>query len=183
MKYRATFYPGIKKGMVIDMLDNLKSILGTGNKKNITIYSPIEGQACLLCEVEDAVFSGKILGDGIAIRPVRGRVVAPIDGIVALVFDTKHAISIKSEQGAEVLIHVGLDTVNLKGDFYTAYVKVGDKVKTGDLLLEFDMERIAEAGYDLITPIVICNTASYSEIVPYPGNGVKETDKIILIKK
>lgn len=164
------------------MLENLKSILGTGNKKNVMIYSPMEGLACPLSEVEDAVFSGKILGDGIAVRPARGRLVSPVDGTVALVFDTKHAISIKSGQGVEILIHVGLDTVNLKGEYFTAFVKAGDQVKTGDLLLEFDMDKITEAGYDLITPIVICNTASYSEIVPYPG-AVKEADRIILIKK
>lgn len=163
------------------MLNNLKdALLG---KKGITIYSPIAGKACSLDEVSDAVFRDKILGDGIAIKPDTGRVVAPADGKINMVFDTKHAVSMITDQGVEVLIHIGIDTVNLKGQFYTTHVKAGDMVKTGDLLIEFDMEKIEEAGFDLITPVVICNTATYSDIIPYSGNTVKEKDKIMLIKK
>ena len=157
--------------------------LGLGKEKNITIYSPIEGEACSLDEVNDPVFKEKILGEGIAVKPHKGQVFSPVDGTVALLFETKHAISIQSEQGTEILIHVGLDTVNLKGAFFTAYVKTNDKVKAGDLLLEFDMEKIKEAGYDLITPVVICNGAAYSEIIPHTGNTVKKLDKIITIKR
>jgi PTS system beta-glucosides-specific IIC component len=157
--------------------------LGLGKEKNITIFSPIEGEACSLDKVNDPVFKEKILGEGIAIRPNKGQVFSPADGTVSLLFETKHAISIQSEQGTEILIHVGLDTVNLKGDFFTSYVKTNDKVKAGDLLLEFDMQKIKEAGYDLITPIVICNSAAYSEIIPHTGNVVKKLDKIITIKR
>lgn len=164
-------------------MSSWKEKLGFVKDKDIIIYSPIEGVACSLDEVNDPVFKEKILGDGIAIKPLKGQVLAPVDGTVALLFETKHAITIRSEQGTEVLIHVGLDTVNLKGEFFTSFVKTNDIVKTGDLLLKFDMEKIKEAGYDLITPVVICNSAAYSNIIPHSGNAVKEKDKIITIKK
>lgn len=159
-----------------------KDLFGFGKEKGIVIGSPIEGEACSLDNVKDATFSERILGEGIAIIPRKGRVVAPVDGRIAVMFETGHAVSLISEQGTEILIHIGLDTVNLKGKYFTPKIKVNDKVKAGDLLLEFDMDKIKEAGYDLITPIVICNTANYSEIKPYPGF-VSELGKILVIKK
>ena len=156
--------------------------LGFGKDNKLIILSPIEGDACPINEVKDPTFGEKILGDGIAIHPKKGQVVAPADGTVAILFETKHAVTIVSDQGTEILIHIGLDTVNLKGEHFRAFVKSNDKVKAGDLLLEFDMEEIAKKGYDLISPIVICNTAKYSDIETYPGN-VKELDKIMTLKK
>ena len=107
---------------------------------------------------------------------------SPVDGTVTMVFDTKHAVSFTSEKGAEVLVHVGLDTVNLKGEHYTAHVKDGDTVKKGDLILEFDMEKIKEAGYDLITPIVICNTDDYQDIETITGKAVNTEDAVMKLK-
>ncbi len=104
-----------------------------------------------------------MLGKGAAIIPTVGKVVAPMDGTIAMVFDTKHAISMTSESGIEILIHIGLDTVSLKGEPFTAHVASGDQVKAGDLLLEFDIEAIKAAGLDTVSPIVICNTPDYSE--------------------
>lgn len=158
--------------------------LGLNSKeKELIIGSPMKGEVCPLSEVNDPVFGEKILGDGLAIKPLTGKLVAPVNGTVGMLFDTKHAISLISEQGAEVLIHVGLDTVNLKGKFYKSFVKTGDKVKAGDLLLEFDIEQIKAAGYDVITPVIICNTAAYSEIIPVTGKRVEELEKILTIKK
>ncbi len=156
--------------------------LGFGDKGKIEILSPMEGVTCSLDEVSDPTFQQKILGDGIAIKPQSGKVVSPVDGTIALVFNTKHAISIISQEGTELLIHVGLDTVNLKGEHFTAHVNSGDTVKVGDTLLEFDMEEIAAKGYDLITPVVICNTANYSELVAHTGHSVRALDKIITLK-
>ncbi len=156
--------------------------LGFGKDKSIEIQAPIEGTVYVITQVNDPVFQQKIVGDGVAILPSRGRVVAPVGGTVSLLFETKHAISLKSEQGVEILIHVGLDTVKLQGENFKAHVKTGDIVKAGELLLEFDMEKIKAAGYDLITPVVICNTADYSEFIPHTG-GVKELDKILTLKK
>lgn len=165
------------------MFRTWKEKLGLVKDDNLVIYSPIKGKACSLSEVNDPVFQDKILGDGLAIIPRSGRVVAPADGTVGMVFETGHAVSIVSDQGAEILIHIGLDTVNLKGEFFKAHVKAGDKVKTGDLLLEFDLEQIRAAGYDTISPIVICNTPAYSEIIANTGREVKELDQILKIKK
>ncbi len=166
------------------MFNKWKEQWGLGSKdKEIVIHSPLRGEACPLSEVKDPVFGEKIMGDGLAIMPLSGRVVAPVDGTVGMIIDSKHAISIVSDQGTEILIHVGLDTVKLDGEFYQAFVNTGDKVKVGDLLLEFDMEQIKAAGYDVITPVVICNTADYSVITPVTGRLVEELDKIITIKK
>jgi PTS system beta-glucosides-specific IIC component len=164
------------------MFDKLKETLGIKEKTN-TILAPIEGYACSLKEVKDPTFSQEILGKGIAIKPAKGRVVSPVNGIVALVFETKHAISITRDSGEEILIHIGLDTVDLKGKYFTAHVKEGDKVKAGDLLVEFDLEKIKEAGYDVTTPVVICNSNEYREVNAIVNKEVKELDKIINIKK
>ena len=164
------------------MLNTWMEKLGLGKDKSIEIQAPIEGTVYVITEVNDPVFQQKIVGDGVAILPSRGRVVAPVDGTVSLLFETKHAISLKSVQGVEILIHVGLDTVNLKGENFISHIKTGDVVQAGDLLLEFEMEKIKAAGYDLITPVVICNTSDYSDFIPHTG-GVKELDKILTIKK
>lgn len=165
------------------MFKKLMEKMGKKENKGIIISSPIEGEAVSIKEVNDPTFSQEILGKGIAIKPAKGRVVAPVDGEIALIFETKHAISIATENGVEILIHVGLDTVNLKGEHFKAYVKAGDKVKAGDLLVEFDVDKIKEAGYDTITPMVICNSADFSEVKESNLGNVKELDSVIEIVK
>lgn len=165
------------------MLKKLKEMFGKSADNEFEILSPIQGEVCDITKVNDPTFSDKLLGEGVAIRPENGRVVAPVDGTIATMFETKHACTIVSDQGAEILIHIGLDTVNLKGEFYTAHVKDGDKVKAGDLLLEFDMAKIQEAGYDIISPVVICNSATFAKIETYTGKKVQELDSIIRIEK
>jgi glucose-specific phosphotransferase system IIA component len=169
--------------MELNMRNTWLDKLGFGKDKGIEIHAPIEGTVFHITEVSDPVFRDKIVGDGVAILPNKGRVVAPVDGTVSLLFETKHAVSLKSVQGTEILIHIGLDTVKLQGEYFTAHVKTGDQVHAGDLLLEFDMEKIKAAGYDLITPVVICNTAEYSRFEPHSGGDVKELDKILTLKK
>jgi PTS system beta-glucosides-specific IIC component len=164
------------------MKTSWKEMFGFVKSKDIIILSPIEGDTLPISEVSDPTFSEKILGDGIAIMPKKGEVVAPVDGTVVIMFETKHAISILSDQGTEILIHVGLDTVSLKGEFYKSYVKAKDKVKAGDLLLEFDMDKIKEAGFEIVTPIVICNTNAYAEIHANTGKSVKKLDQIMTLK-
>jgi PTS system beta-glucosides-specific IIC component len=165
------------------MLSTWKEKLGFGKEKEIVILSPIEGETRPVSDVNDPTFSEKILGEGIAIQPMKGEVVSPVDGTVAILFETKHAISILSEQGTEILIHIGLDTINLRGEFFRSFVKAKDKVKAGDLLLEFDIDKIKEAGYDLISPVVICNTAKYSEILTFTDKSVNKLDRIMILKK
>ncbi|MDQ0254753.1 PTS system glucose-specific IIA component [Evansella vedderi] len=136
----------------------LKKLFG---KKEVqteeTIVAPITGSVKKLEDVPDPVFSQKMMGDGIAIEPIEGVAVAPVDGEVIQFFHTKHAIGIRSKTGVEILIHVGLETVNMKGEGFTGHVKEGDKVKAGDKLITFDLELIKEKASSTITPIVITN--------------------------
>lgn len=162
------------------MFDSWKRVFGGGGEKEREkILAPVEGTAVPLSEVNDPTFSQEILGKGVAIIPESGRVVAPADGVLTVMFETRHAVSITTDKGAEVIIHVGLDTVNLKGDHYTSYKKQGDRVTAGELLLEFDIPAIREAGYDVITPVIICNTPNYPDIVCHTGMQVKELEPII----
>ena len=127
-----------------------------GKDKGNVIYAPCKGRVVPLAEVPDPVFADKVLGDGFA--------VIPADGEVAMVFDTLHAVTLTSTQGAEILIHIGLDTVTLKGEPFKAHVAAGDKVKKGDLLIEADLDKIEKAGLNTIIPVLICNTDDYGKI-------------------
>lgn len=128
------------------------------------VLAPLSGTVLPLENVPDATFSSGLLGQGVAIIPNDNRVIAPFDGEVASLFQTKHAIGILSESGVEVLIHVGIDTVKLDGLHFTAHVRVGDKVRAGDLLIEFDRQAIRNAGYDLATPVIISNSDEYRAV-------------------
>lgn len=147
------------------------------------IAAPLKGEAVPSSDISDPTFGEEMLGKGMAIRPSEGKVYAPFDGMVAMVFDTKHALSLVSEHGAEVLIHVGLDTVMLKGEHYTAHTQSGASVKKGDLLLEFDMEAIQAAGYDVITPIVVCNADDYKDVIRTTGMQVEPGDVVMQLEK
>lgn len=125
--------------------------------QNEEVVSPLNGEVIALSEVKDAAFSSGALGHGVAIEPSEGKLVAPVAGTVSALFPTKHAIGITTDAGADLLIHIGMDTVQLEGKFFTAHVSQGDYVKPGQLLIEFDMEQIKEAGKPLTTPIVVTN--------------------------
>lgn len=125
--------------------------------KELLIEAPIKGRLMDISEVPDVVFSQKMVGDGMAIEPSEGKVTAPIDGIVLQVLDSKHAIALKSKEGVELLIHIGIDTVEMKGEGFEVMVSAGDKVKVGDLLIVFDLEKVKEKAKSTITPIVITN--------------------------
>ena len=132
--------------------------------KDIRLSSPLKGELIALQDVKDPVFAGGAMGRGAAIRNPEGKVYAPFDGEVTVFFETKHAIGLKSKDGVELLIHVGMDTVNLKGEHFTAKAAQGDKITKGQLLLEFDPEGIAAAGYDTTTPVVVTNHDQYGSI-------------------
>jgi len=165
------------------MLKKLKQKLSKKENNIIQIGCPIEGEVVSIKEVNDPTFSQEMLGKGIAIKPSKGRVVAPIDGEIAMIFETKHAVSMLTEQGAEILIHIGLDTVKLKGENFNSYVKAGDKVKAGDLLIEFNKEKISQAGYDTITPMVICNSFEYAQVNQTTLGDIQELTSVIEIIK
>lgn len=153
-----------------------------GKGAGICVAAPVAGEAVPLSEVSDPTFGEEILGKGAAIRPTQGKVFAPFDGTVDMMFDTGHAVNLISDDGVELLIHVGLDTVKLKGEHYTAHVQNGDKVKRGQLLLEFDPAAIAAAGYDVITPVVVCNTADFAAVTAKLGP-VASGDEFLTLSK
>lgn len=159
-------------------------MLGFMKKKNEEILaSPIEGEALPSSAASDPTFGEDMLGKGITIMPTVGKVFSPVDGTISMVFETKHAINMISDMGAEILIHIGLDTIKLKGEHFTAHVEDNARVKKGDLLLEFDMEAIKAAGFDIISPIIICNTDSYKEVRTFTGKRVKPGDEVIVLRK
>ena len=133
--------------------------------EKIELCAPVSGTVKALSDVPDKTFAEKVLGDGAAIIPEEGKVYAPADGTVANIMDSKHGIMFVTDSGAEVLIHIGLDTVNLKGKYFKSYVSDGDKVKKGTLLVEFDLEAIKGEGYNLITPMVVTNISDYIKAV------------------
>ena len=150
-------------------------------KNKISIMSPINGEAVPLSSVNDLTFAEEIMGKGIAIIPTEGKVVSPINGTVEMVFNTKHAIGLKSDDGAEILIHIGLDTVKLEGEHFNVFVKNGDRVNVGDKLVEFDKDAIKNKGYDVITPIIVTNTMDYLEVMASNVESVKQGDEIITV--
>ena len=146
------------------------------------VYSPIKGKVIPLNTVKDETFAGEYLGKGVAIQPEQGRVVAPFDGKVTVVMDTKHAIGITSNNGIEILIHVGMDTVQLNGKYYQTHVKIDDEVKKGDLLLTFEKENIIAEGYEITTPVVITNTADFKQINALTDKQAEEGDEVITLQ-
>lgn len=154
------------------------------NKKSpLLVYAPVKGRIVDISDVPDKVFAGCMMGDGIAIEPAEGLVSAPCNGEIILVPQTLHAIALRSDEGVEILIHIGLDTVELEGRGFTVHVQPGDKVKLGDKLITFDMEYIHSQGKPLITPLVITNMAdkvdTITKFLDSPDNVALE----VVIKK
>lgn len=137
----------------------LKKLFGKKEEvpTEISLYSPLNGKLLTLDEVPDPVFSQKMMGDGIAIEPSDGKVLSPIDGEVVQVFPTKHAIGLKGKNGAEILIHIGLETVSMQGEGFETHISEGSKVKVGDPLVTFDLALVAEKAKSIITPVIVTN--------------------------
>lgn len=143
---------------------NLEKVApGISSRKNV--FSPLSGQILPLEKVNDATFSKKMLGDGVAIISKDGKVYAPFDGAVTSLFPTKHAIGLTSDEGVELLIHFGLETVELKGRGFVSHVSDGEKVEKGQLMLEVDVEMLVAEGYDIVTPVVVTNTQEYLDVL------------------
>ena len=147
------------------------------------IGMPVSGKAAPLSEVNDTVFSGEVLGKGGAIFPEEGKVYAPADGTVTLFFDTGHAIGMCTENGTELLIHVGIDTVNLEGKYFEPQVTVDTKVKKGDLLLKFDLEAIKGEGYDTVIPVIVTNTSDFKEVSLVKEGTAKAGEDFLCVKR
>ena len=144
--------------------------------------SPMTGTLVAMKDVPDEVFASGALGEGIAILPTDGKVVAPCDGVVAQMMDTRHAIGIVGDNGVEILIHVGLDTVELHGTPFKYHVKADQEVKKGDLLITADLDAVTKAGKKLYTPVIVTNSDDYTEITPVEGTEIKAGDKLMTVK-
>lgn len=151
--------------------------------KTTSILSPVCGKVVSLKDVNDEVFSKAIMGKGTAVLPTEGVIKAPCNGTVSAIFPTKHAIGLTSEEGVEVLIHIGIDTVQLDGKFFKAFVKTGDQVKQNDILVTFDIEEITKAGYDITTPVIITNSTEFIDIIETQELQVNYDHELIKIFK
>ena len=144
-----------------------------------TVDSPLTGQIIPLSEVNDPVFSSEAMGKGCAVIPLEGKVFAPFDGTIVGLLDSHHAVGMESENGIEILIHVGMDTVKLGGKHFTCHIEDGQQVKKGQLLLEFDMDAIKAEGYEIVTPVIITNSDEFTEITTEVAGRVKNGDKLL----
>ena len=156
-------------------------ISGTANAVK-TVASPLVGQVIPLSEVNDPVFASEAMGKGCAVIPTEGKVYAPFDGTIVGLLDSHHAVGIESENGIEILIHVGMDTVKLNGKHFTCHIEDGQHVKCGQLLLEFDIDAIKKEGYEVVTPIVITNSDEFTEITTETAGQVKNGDELLKLK-
>ena len=152
------------------MFGKLKNLF---SQPGITIASPVSGTVVPLTEVPDPTFAQGILGPGAAVQPSEGRIVAPANGTV----------SMTTSEGAELLIHVGIDTVSLKGQHYTAKCKSGDTVRKGDTLIEFDIDAIREAGYEVVTPVIVCNPDAFASVKTEGAGSVQAGDDLLTLEK
>ncbi|MNJ43968.1 Glucose-specific phosphotransferase enzyme IIA component [compost metagenome] len=151
--------------------------------KEVEVHSPLTGKAIPLSEVPDEAFAAGYMGKGIAIEPSEGRLVAPFDGTVAHVINTKHAVMLEENAtGLQYLFHIGINTVGLKGKGYTSYVNAGDSVRAGQTLIEFDLDAIKAAGYPVVTPIIVTNADELaSSVEGHIGNVTAGTDSVLSI--
>ena len=147
------------------------------------LYAPMAGMAVPLAEVPDPAFAEGMLGDGIAIIPTDGKVCAPCDAAVDMMFTTGHAVSLITDSGAEILIHVGLETVSLEGKPFEVKAASGDKVKKGQVLMIADLEAIKAAGLNPITPMLVCNSSAFSVFSKTTGKDVTNDDLVIRLGK
>ena len=184
------FVEGVRAGKIPEMKDEAPAPAAAPaaaeepkEKMADAVYGAhLNGEMKLMCEVEDETFAQLMLGDGVAIEPSEGRLYAPCNGTVDTVFETKHAISLVSDEGSEILLHIGIDTVQLNGKHFNAVVSDDQKVKKGDLLIEFDIDAIKADGYKVTTPMIICNTDDYSSIRPLKTGKVNAGDDLLSVE-
>ena len=147
------------------------------------IYSPVSGTTLPLTQVPDPTFSEGSLGKGIAVMPTEGKVYAPCDAAVDLMFPTGHAVNLFADCGAEILVHLGLETMGLGEACFKAHVQNGDRVKKGDLLIEMNLDMVREAGLNPVTLVVVCNSEDFTAVTPTEEQSVSQGDVLLMLKK
>ncbi len=191
--FLATYFFGIPKdakmkadnyGKTVQMetLQPTLRVVTTPAFETSAVYAPMTGTVKDLSEAADEVFSSGMLGKGIAIEPTNGQVNSPVDGIITTVFPTKHAIGVTSDEGVEILIHIGIDTVEMNGEGFESFVKQNERVKKGDLMIRVDLDKIKAAGLSSITPVVVTNSTTYKDISIVASNKVDKGQVLLTIE-
>ncbi len=165
------------KGEVQQMIGTSKENAGS----RFVLNSPASGKVVPLTEIPDEIFSQGVIGLGVAVEPDEGKIYAPDDGKVLGLFKTLHAITMRTSFGAEILIHIGLDTVHLNGEHFVSHIKRGDVVRRGELIMECDINRIKEAGYHTVTSLIVCNTKEFVDITPKNEGSTTPNDIILTL--
>ena len=170
---------GLSDSEIISAAEGSEKHAPETSSQPLTLFAHMNGRAVRLEDVNDEAFSAKVLGEGIAIEPSEGKLYAPCDGKIEMVFDTKHAVSLVSDTGAEILLHIGIDTVKLGGRFFQTHVSNGQKVRRGEVLVTFDIDGITQAGFSTVTPMIVCSTDSHDSVTP-AAEGEVTTDDIAI---
>lgn len=164
------------------LFDKLKQFV-SDDQSYIEILAPISGEIIKIEDVPDVVFAEKIVGDGVAIKPAGTKIVAPLSGKIGKIFETNHAFAIESDEGIELFVHFGIDTVELKGEGFTRLVEEGQQVKAGDTILEFELDLLESKAKSILTPVVISNMDSITELVKLSGSVEAGKTPIMKVKK
>lgn len=179
-----TFLFGLKNEDEVDNIQESSKVdsnILVSNKAKFDICSPLDGEIVKLEDIDDKVFASGVMGKGIAINPNDGNLYSPVDGKVSAVFPSKHAVGVTSDEGVEILMHIGMDTVELAGEFFESYVAMGQEIKKGDILVSFDIQGINDKGYSTVTPIVITNSDTFLDIIPTDDIAILHGEKLITI--
>ena len=160
-------------------------LFGSKDKKavDVEIYAPLSGEIVNIEDVPDVVFSEKIVGDGIAIRPTGNKLVAPVDGVVGKIFETNHAFSMESKEGVELFVHFGIDTVELKGEGFTRIAEEGQTVKVGEPIIKFDLATLEAKAKSVLTPVVISNMDEIANLEKRSGSVVEGETVVLTLTK
>ncbi|MBI0061532.1 MULTISPECIES: PTS glucose transporter subunit IIA [Gilliamella] len=165
------------------LFDKIKQFVSDDNKNSIEIIAPLSGEIVKIEDVPDVVFAEKIVGDGVAIKPSGNKIVAPLNGKIGKIFETNHAFAIESDEGIELFVHFGIDTVELKGEGFTRVAEEGQQVKIGDTIIEIDLPLLESKAKSVLTPVVISNMETVVELTKLTGSVEAGKTPIMRIKK
>ena len=165
------------------LFDKIKQLVSDDNKNSIEIIAPLSGEIVKIEDVPDVVFAEKIVGDGVAIKPSGNKIVAPLNGKIGKIFETNHAFAIESDEGIELFVHFGIDTVELKGEGFKRIVEEGQQVKVGDTIIEIDLPLLESKAKSVLTPVVISNMETVVELTKLSGSVEAGKTPIMRVRK